>query len=478
MRSKPILLCIISVFSIFAAVMLDVMGPSVILVLIAIYTIAITIGNLRLLIFLILIVSSFFYEPLESALQIPKLVEVFDEVLIFIGFLATLATSKGSNMDIKQLFAPIGFLSVGIVSTFVNQAPFFPALYSLRFIFFGLALYYIAFMNVKSTSDIRKILRYVFIVIITHIIIVLAQGLFSLLTGTYHPDKLSSLVGRGGANVLGFVVLIPSFWLLLNDQRSLNVKMILLSPFLLIVLLMGSRGSLIFLPIIFFIWLKDSGLSPLHKWGQLIIMVLIGLTLMYFLGGTGFLNIGGEINPIYLYKTNLSSKSSAGRIRALIYSWKIMKSSLARFFIGTGPGTYTSSGGYLSKAPLMLEMKTTLYPGEREEIIWHGEAGGTTDTTFSTIGVEYGFLGLILCEVTFMGFYLYTRSLRRQFLTAEDTFGVKLSSMMSYILFLLLLGQTVSFIWEKQYLMWPIWIMLGVLKRQHYIKIGHPNKEL
>lgn len=406
-------------------------------------------------------VSYFFTKDLQI---LPSAFNLLDDGLILV--LVAISLLWGIRY-VKELWPAIIFILVGIFSIVANQVPLFQAIYGLRFVALG-ALLYFTIINLKlSENSLKSIIKLVFFIVGIHCVAILIEFFFYASKGAYaSPDLITGLAGPGSANYLGYLIIIPVIVSLTDlfqrkKNKILNILKIIFLTLLIIVI--GSRSVILVFPITFIFLYRNYG-----KRFSKILKYLVPLTIvLFFTSGYFYNRITGygfseRYNPVSLFYAQVREGGASGRILHIPYAWNTLKSYSYNILLGTGPGTYESSAGWLFDASLLKK--------KLADITAFNIAGQKTVVThmqFVTIGVEFGLLGFFSSLFIFPILFLKISKLQKDF--RKDYYWNKITVLAKNMLLLLIFGTVVGNLWEAQYVAFPVWVLSAIIVKKNLI---------
>jgi O-antigen ligase len=244
-----------------------------------------------------------------------------------------------------------------------------------------------------------------------HAIIVFIQGvLFYSNTGFNQIFLLSSagdnvygLFEFGYANILGFLFLIPLFYVLIISKFRVSLKVVITFFFLSCLILMSAKAALLtFIVMILFYYFIKIRISK----KSILLLVFAGLIFISLLN-----QYVQELSPVNFIavESNQDYVGDAARIAHFKYAYDLIISKTGASLIGFGPSSYESPAGWYFHSSLIQEKEKYF-----ESLKANTQTSNivVTHTQFTTLMVELGFVGLIVFElfIIFLIIELYNLS--------------------------------------------------------------------
>jgi hypothetical protein len=392
----------------------------------------------------------------ETISNYAVLLDEFTLLIITCAWMAGNISRKGKIWTRTPIDVPLFlFIFVGFLSTILNGAPFFKAMFGIRqHVQYALIFYAIVNLN-PPRSFIRGLLLISLAIAAIQLPIMIGQWDITeiILREQDAPDIFVGTMGKGGANAVGFFLLIHIGFLLglfeTGDRRYPRSFLLLFSLYLLIPFVMcGSRIGLVIFPV-FILWLFYKDIRrPQYAVAGLILVGIMIVGCLYYVK-----NMLAEWGLTYSLETNISAETNprkAGRIAYYGIGWDVLHTQSASPLIGTGPGTYSSYAARRFEPPLAQAYIYRTSPGVEHLI----------DSQIIATGVEYGYLGLVLFYVIILQFWRMTI---RAYRTTEDTFWKGISKGYVATLMVATFVTPVINVWEIQYFAYYLWMWAGVM---------------
>ncbi|MCS7227859.1 MAG: hypothetical protein NZ839_02720, partial [Endomicrobia bacterium] len=340
-----------------------------------------------------------FFQYIGYKTPYQKYLVIWDEILV-IFFALLVVIYKISCGDEKFNLSPFanyigGFFIIFIVSLLVNNSPFMPALFALRFYCLYILLFY-SVLNIHITNlTIKKVIDTILVCFILQVPIIMYQ-LYITLT-KFGEIGVDAIYGSfPGANSLSYACLYPIFLFLgIKKFKVISVSnMMILSVFILILILGQGRFAILLFPFILsYIYIVEKGgkftsvVNNKFVYGSFLIFFFLlvygflitnkGLTILkdyYRIVDKSYLYPGTIWWKLAYYPVTYKNLTQAGIINTLF---------------GLGPGMYGSFAG--------MKYQTT-YTQFLSNFLGQKEKKVSSDVASQIIVIwgEMGFLGLLV----------------------------------------------------------------------------------
>jgi len=392
----------------------------------------------------------------ETALKYAVLLDEFTLLVITLAWMSGNINRKGKIWTRTAIDMPLLlFILVAFMSTILNGAPFFEAMFGMRQ-HMQYALIFYAIVNLDLP---RAFIRKLFLISlgIAAIQLPVMIGQWDIAEIVFReqnaPDIFVGTMGKGGANAVGFFLLIHIAFLLglfqAGYRRYPRSFLILFSLYLLVPFIMcGSRVGLLIFPF-FILWLFYKDIRrPQYLLVGLILVGIMILGSIYYVK-----NMLVDWDLTYSLETNISAETDprkAGRIAYYGIGWDVLHHHSVSPLIGTGPGTYSSYAARRFEPPLAQAYVYKITPGVEHLV----------DSQIIATGVEYGYLGLVFFYLIIIRFWRMTIAAYR---TTTDLFWKGISRGFVATLILATFVTPVINVWEIQYFAYYLWLWAGFM---------------
>lgn len=347
-----------------------------------------------------LIIYSFcFYDLILNPLNLGFL-HLLDDVVVLILFIITIFYYKKINSIIFSVYLLIFFMFISMI---INFSPLLNFIYSIRHLTYIVVVFYLLKFvdNTKRISYLKLLQR----LIIINGIIGILQFIYTRIPG----DGIVGLQKAGSANYTGYLYILIVFLLITYchfKRITLEKKKIIYYSFFsfVMIILSDAKASLIFFIVaslltVLIIYRKYINIK--HIVGFLVFFIIL---MNFPYTKLGLLDPFEQVTYEFTH-ASFSEVDAVARIQGIVYSYLLMlQQPYYTWFVGVGPGLYTSDAGFFFQAPLAMEERRFF---EAIMVPWLKDSGMTPVTTngIVTILVETGIIGIILNLLIFFNIY-------------------------------------------------------------------------
>lgn len=379
---------------------------------------------------------------------LPTSFTLVDDVLVLALFLRWIGA-----VGLRRTSPPIWFvgcagvwLGMAAINLTLNGVEATWALEAVRSMFLPLLLYPIACQYAGSERIVTLFLR-------TIVLVILACGVVAVIQAATIGgigDKAYGLLGPGGANVLGFILLL-GFVVVLSSPRGATWRLVAAALLIGGIVASGARAALVASPIVLLPLLRGRRGKVALVLGGICVVLASG-----YLAIGAFSHSGLDSSSLLSPRAVLNSQRNASQCGRLLYLEalpRVFRGDTSKWLVGVGAGQYTSVVGTQRRAPAYLK--------ERPSSSTSSTGYAFADLGWTTILGEYGVLGLI-CVLLILA-RPASRSLRSQ-MTLHQLPPARqtLARAVPAVVFVGMAASLIVNAFEYQPFAYPLWLLLGL----------------
>jgi O-Antigen ligase len=385
------------------------------------------------------------YGPTKSVHLVPQAFTVLDDFLLFALGLRWVAGVAARRVDPPVWVTTwlLIWMGVGALSAAARGISITTTLVSYRWMFLPAVFYMVCAHYGRQGHFARDVIRVVVGVGLLQAAVAIMQAGIARSIG----DSSYGLLGPGGANALGFLILLATVLVATNDNAMSK------SVWLVIVSVMGiisaqARAAIIALPFVLILAYRGRLKRPLAALVVTVIVVSSVVMVAVAFQKSG-MNASRDLSPQRLVAAQLQSPNGGGgRLVPALRLPGLFGASPLGWIAGLGPGQY---GSAFRQIPWMLHYSYQIANSEWT-VIWG----------------EYGLIGLL----SFLA--ILSRPLRISIrLRADDgpDWTRQMARAAPSIVFVGVVGMTVLTILEYQPFSYPLWALLGLLEAASAVSV-------
>ena len=329
------------------------------------------------------------------------------------------------------------WMGTGLLSTLIHGISITTTFVSYRWMFLPTVLYMASARYGRERGFARNLIGVVVTVGLLQAAVAIVQAVVARSIG----DTSFGLLGPGGANILGFLILLAVVLLVAGSTPiSRSVWPIILG--ILGIIAAQARGALFTLPFAFVLAYRERLTRRVAVLGLVAVLAASGLVVVVAFQ-TSHMDVFHEMSPAYIVRAQLQNPDrGGGRLLPLEKLPGIFGSSPVAWTIGLGPGRY----------------------GSAWHQIWFMRKYATSvaNSEWTVISGEYGLVGL-LCFLAILIRPLRL-SRRRSRLRDDLAWARQIALAAPSIVLIGALGMAVGAVLEYQPFSYPWWALLGLLE--------------
>jgi hypothetical protein len=349
----------------------------------------------------------------------------------------------------SRRFSPPGWTTVwllvwmgaGVVVAAAYGTAIMSVLESYRWMFLPVVTFFACAQFAQEAAFARLVIRLIVVIALIQAAVAVLQA---AMTGGI-GDQSFGLLGYGGANFLGFIILFAV--VLVGVRRPTGLRELLLVGLgSLGVLAAQSRAGIITLPVVLLIVFRRWFNKPVAA-VAVVMAVILAVGLVAFAFNESSMTVSGDLSPLKLIEAQFQSPDrGGGRMLPLLQLPDVFGSSPAAWAAGLGPGQY---GSAYHQIPSMLQYQYQV-----------------ANSAWTIIAGEYGLLGLTAL-LAILGRALWI-SRRTRGLQNPDWAG-QMSRAAVSIVIIAAFGMTVGSFLEYQPASYPFWALLGLIEAAYAV---------
>src|SRR5665647_872401 len=390
------------------------------------------------------------YGPTKALVILPHSFVIVDDLLIVgVGVRWSLDTLlKGVGGPVWVMSWLCAWMLLGLFSAVANGTDLVTMLLSYRMLFLPAILYLASARYGGERRYARWLVGVVIGVCILQSVVAVAQALQAGRVG----DTSFGLLGPGGANALGYLVLMGTALIVAGEGRPL-ARFAGVALGLVAIVCSASRAVLFIAPI--GLLLTQSG--RLRKPMRIVLVVGLaaaaaGFTLIAF--GPSTTGAWARLSPSVLLQAQ-SDPDGGGRLIYVKGLPTVLGSDLLLWAAGLGPGQYTSVTAQKDPPPALLKVRVKKV---------HSSGFAYPDSELTTVMGEYGVLGLV-CFVALLSrpLWLWWRPSLRRLRRGRGVLAQVTRAAPTLVLVAVVASLATNF-FENGILSYPWWALVGLLE--------------